>query len=243
MDNLANAFSTLQNSQMRRKKYVFIPFSKIVWNICTILYVEGFIRGFKKIDISNALDKKQSQVSDGLLGRVQESIDQRYSTVKSKSANSFAYIIIYLKYLNNKPIIEKISKISLQGRRIYTKKIITTPLQLSSTDSFSSRNNLIMHHHSAIRDSYTLQETQNFGQLLINKDSSLPNSANAALLLVEPSLKKVSFLNSYVDPAARVAVRATQGFGLKILSTSKGILCDRDARFLGVGGEVLCEIL
>ena len=33
-----------------------------------------------------------------------------------------------------------------------------------------------------------------------------------------------------------------RGLGIKILSTSKGILSERDARFFGIGGEILCEV-
>lgn len=36
--------------------------------------------------------------------------------------------------------------------------------------------------------------------------------------------------------------RVLDGFGINILSTSKGVMTDRDARRLGVGGEVLCSI-
>ena len=49
-------------------------------------------------------------------------------------------------------------------------------------------------------------------------------------------------------PGRRVYVGATDigrvraGLGLSILSTSKGVLCDRDARAANVGGEVLCEV-
>lgn len=32
------------------------------------------------------------------------------------------------------------------------------------------------------------------------------------------------------------------GIGIVILSTSKGILTDREARFYGVGGEILCTV-
>ena len=32
------------------------------------------------------------------------------------------------------------------------------------------------------------------------------------------------------------------GLGLVILSTSKGVLTDREAKFYGVGGEILCSI-
>lgn len=36
--------------------------------------------------------------------------------------------------------------------------------------------------------------------------------------------------------------QAYQGLGLYILSTSKGVLCDKKARSLGVGGEILCRL-
>lgn len=130
MDNLANSFSTLQNSQLRKKQIVFLKYSKLMWNICTVLYVEGFIQGFEK---------------------------------KNKD------ILIYLKYFQGEPVLHKISKISLQGRRVYTKKI----------GSVYSGNKIL-------------------------------------------PVKK--------------------GLGIRILSTSKGVMCDRDARYFGVGGEILCEI-
>ena len=36
--------------------------------------------------------------------------------------------------------------------------------------------------------------------------------------------------------------RVRNNFGLAILSTPKGIISDRDARKLNVGGEVLCHV-
>jgi small subunit ribosomal protein S8 len=158
MDNLANSFSTIQNSQMRRKKSVFLKFSKITWNICTVLFVEGFIQGFERKD---------------------------------------QYIVIHLKYSNEKPVIQKISKISLQGRRVYTKKMLA---------SKSLKFNL-----------NALVATQ--------------NGANMEAASLSPS-------NGSMEYSSRVA----KGLGIKILSTSKGILSERDARFFGVGGEILCEV-
>ena len=32
------------------------------------------------------------------------------------------------------------------------------------------------------------------------------------------------------------------GLGMTVLSTSKGVMCDRDARSQKVGGEVICEV-
>lgn len=36
--------------------------------------------------------------------------------------------------------------------------------------------------------------------------------------------------------------RVLNGYGIAILSTSKGIITDREARHLNVGGEVLCSV-
>lgn len=36
--------------------------------------------------------------------------------------------------------------------------------------------------------------------------------------------------------------KVRNGLGIAVLSTSKGVMCDRDARAAKVGGEVLCEV-
>jgi small subunit ribosomal protein S8 len=49
-------------------------------------------------------------------------------------------------------------------------------------------------------------------------------------------------------PGRRIYVRAQEipkvrsGLGIAVLSTSRGIMSDRQARKVGVGGELLCEI-
>ena len=49
-------------------------------------------------------------------------------------------------------------------------------------------------------------------------------------------------------PGQRIYVRhdnipkVRSGLGLSILSTSRGVLTDRQARKMGVGGELLCEV-
>lgn len=56
------------------------------------------------------------------------------------------------------------------------------------------------------------------------------------------SLKRIS------KPGQRIYVPTTQlpkvlnGLGIAIISTSKGIMTNRDAQTQGLGGEVLCEI-
>jgi len=56
------------------------------------------------------------------------------------------------------------------------------------------------------------------------------------------NLKRIS------KPGQRIYVPTTQlpkvlnGLGIAIISTSKGIMTNRDAQIQGLGGEVLCEI-
>jgi small subunit ribosomal protein S8 len=50
------------------------------------------------------------------------------------------------------------------------------------------------------------------------------------------------------SPGRRIYVGASElpkvrgGLGIAVLSTSKGVMCDRDARSANVGGEVICEV-
>jgi small subunit ribosomal protein S8 len=49
-------------------------------------------------------------------------------------------------------------------------------------------------------------------------------------------------------PSRRMYVKATEikpvrsGYGMAIISTSKGILSSREAKKLGLGGEIICEV-
>ncbi len=45
---------------------------------------------------------------------------------------------------------------------------------------------------------------------------------------------------SYVG--AKEVPKVRNGLGVAIVSTSRGVMTDREARKLGVGGEVLCEV-
>ena len=64
----------------------------------------------------------------------------------------------------------------------------------------------------------------------------------ATRLPVMRSLKRISTpgLRKYVDH--NHLPRVINGLGIAIISTSKGVVTDKQARELGVGGEVLCYI-
>ena len=65
-----------------------------------------------------------------------------------------------------------------------------------------------------------------------------PQTKAAAIKKIErvskPGLRKYS----YVENMPRVL----NGLGIAILSTSKGVITDKEARELNVGGEVLCKV-
>ena len=55
-------------------------------------------------------------------------------------------------------------------------------------------------------------------------------------------LKRVSRPGRRVYAKRDRIPRVLNGYGINILSTSKGIMTDKQARKLGVGGEVLCSV-
>ena len=60
--------------------------------------------------------------------------------------------------------------------------------------------------------------------------------------------KVISGIKRISKPGLRVYVKADEvprvlgGLGIAILSTSKGVMADKEARKLGVGGEVICYV-
>lgn len=55
-------------------------------------------------------------------------------------------------------------------------------------------------------------------------------------------LKRVSKPGRRVYVGAGELPLVRKGLGMAIISTSKGVMCDREARAQHVGGEVLCEV-
>lgn len=60
-------------------------------------------------------------------------------------------------------------------------------------------------------------------------------------LMIE-GMRRVSKPGRRIYLAADELKRVRAGLGMSILSTSKGVMCDRDARAQNVGGEVICEV-
>ena len=127
-DPISDLLTRIRNGQVRGKNSVLMPASRFRANVLEVLHREGYIRGFKKVEMEN--NKNEFQIE--------------------------------LKYVDGEPVIKTISRVSTPGRRVYSK----------------------------IKD---LQ--RNF-----------------------------------------------DGLGISILSTSKGVLSDNEARDENVGGEILCKV-
>ena len=79
------------------------------------------------------------------------------------------------------------------------------------------------------------------------KDQRFP-AARIALKYGPRQEKVLSNLKRVSTPGLRVYARrdkvprVLRGLGVAIISTSKGVMTDREARKLGIGGEVLCYV-
>ena len=95
----------------------------------------------------------------------------------------------------------------------------------------------ILHDKGYILD-YKLEKTSNNqGNIKIalkyNNQTKLP-AIKKLIRISKPGLRK------YAD--ANNLPRVINGLGIAILSTSKGVLTDKEARDMKIGGEVICHV-
>lgn len=60
--------------------------------------------------------------------------------------------------------------------------------------------------------------------------------------LIIDGIRRISRPGRRVYVGADEVPKVRNGLGIAVISTSKGVLCDRDARDARLGGEVLCEV-
>ena len=80
------------------------------------------------------------------------------------------------------------------------------------------------------------EKGESFGELIIEiryKDSGVP---------MIDGVRRVSRPSCRVYKKANEVPRVRSGLGMTVVSTSKGLMCDRDARAANLGGEVICEV-
>lgn len=79
-------------------------------------------------------------------------------------------------------------------------------------------------------------------------DDGLQGSLRVDLKYDQNDRGVITGLRRVSKPGRRVYVKADKipkvmsGLGISVISTSKGVITDMDARKQGVGGEILCEV-
>lgn len=104
------------------------------------------------------------------------------------------------------------------------------------SSALKSRIALVMKEEGWIRDVEAVQDARGFAALRIHlkyRDDGRPALS---------TIRRVSKPGCRVYSSAREIPQVRRGLGTTILSTPKGVLSDRRARELGVGGEVLCTL-
>jgi small subunit ribosomal protein S8 len=86
---------------------------------------------------------------------------------------------------------------------------------------------------------YKFEDEGNFGQGTIK--IALKYDAATKTPVIK-SLKRISTPGLRQYRGAAELPRVLSGLGVAIVSTSKGVMTDKEARVQGIGGEVLCEI-
>ena len=76
----------------------------------------------------------------------------------------------------------------------------------------------------------------------VKKELSISLKYGANGQRVISGLKKISKPGLRVNAGANKLPRVLKGLGIAIISTSKGVVSDKTARTLGVGGEVLAYV-
>ena len=85
---------------------------------------------------------------------------------------------------------------------------------------------------------YKFEETENKQGVI---KIALKYNAQSRLSAIS-SLKRVSSPGLRKYSAASDIPRVLNGLGVAIITTSRGVMTDKEARTLGVGGEILCFI-
>ncbi len=93
---------------------------------------------------------------------------------------------------------------------------------------------ILADEHFIEKYSYVESKTQGELRVFLKYDENEMPIIKGIRRVSRPGLRKYS--------PAKELPRVLNGLGIAVISTSKGVMTDRDARRQGVGGEVICYI-
>ena len=103
------------------------------------------------------------------------------------------------------------------------------------SSNFKKRIVLVLKEESYIKDFFFIADGRKEKIRVFLKYDFKGNS-------VIESIKRVSRPGLRVYVGVGEAPRVLDGLGISILSTSKGVLSNKNAKKFGVGGEIICEV-
>jgi len=121
-------------------------------------------------------------------------------------------------------------------------------------NSTLTRNILDILYIEGFINGYPFVDKTSVRSAFSKNDVSIPDITEKTLIVYvgknagAPTQERPFKMLRMSKPGKRLYVQAknlnkvNRGLGIVILSTTKGIMCDREARFLHLGGEVLCQI-
>jgi len=93
---------------------------------------------------------------------------------------------------------------------------------------------ILVEEHFIDRFTYTEDSKQGVLRIYLRYDKNEQPILQGITRISKPGLRKYS--------RAKELPRVLNGLGVAIVSTSSGVMTDRDARQKGVGGEVICYV-
>lgn len=103
-DPIADMLTRIRNAQMVKKSVVIIPFSKLKYNILTLMASEGWVKTVKRLEPSDAAVNKSKKID-------------------LEKLNRFAELEVKIKYLDDgQAKISSLKRVSKPGSRVYVDK-------------------------------------------------------------------------------------------------------------------------
>ena len=120
----------------------------------------------------------------------------------------------------------------IRNAQMASKKWVDIP-----SSNLKVRISFVLKEEKFIRDYVKITDNkQNLLRIYLKYDDSLKPVIHGIKRMSTPGCRQ------YVSHDKISSVRVLNGLGVSILTTSKGVVSDKKAKSLNIGGEVLCQV-
>ena len=127
------------------------------------------------------------------------------------------------------PIADMLTRIR-NGNKARFKNVSVYMSQMNTNIARVLKTTRYIHNYEAVKDEN--------GRAMLKVTLKYPDAKHTVII----DIKRVSKPGRRVYVSADKIPKVLNGFGISILSTSRGIMTDQEARESNVGGEVLCKV-